>query len=93
MNTTVIAMLRLTKAIAETHNNPLPLFRLWKAIVDTNDNTLVRDSHKTISKTLISIANSHHPNSMFNQPENIEPYDLDESTLLDQIIADLGDTK
>ena len=93
MSTTITAMLRLTKAIAETHNNPLPLFRLWRAIVDTNDNTLVADSHKMISKTLISIANSHHPNSMFNQPENIEPYDLDESSLLDQIIADLGDLK
>lgn len=93
MNPTLRAMLRLTKAIAETHNNPLPLFRLWRAIVDTNDYILVADSHKMISKTLISIAEQQSPYSMFNQPELIPPYDLDESTLLDQIITDLGDTK
>lgn len=85
MNPTLRAMLRLTEAIAETHNNPLPLFRLWTAISETKDILLIRDSHKMVKNTLVSVLVAYRPSN------DIEPYDLDESTLLDQIISDLGE--
>ena len=87
MNPTITAMLRLTKVIAETHNNPVPLWRLWSAIANTQDQTFIIDSHKMVNKTLVTALVAYHP------PSDLEPYNLDESTLLDQIIEDLGDSK
>ena len=89
MNTTLNAMLRLTKNVAETHDNPMPLLKLWKAIMESKDVNLVHQSHKMVGKTLIAAVT----NNRELVKSEIEPYDLNESTLLDQIISDLGDTK
>lgn len=90
MNTTIIAMLRLTTALAETHDNPTPLFKLWKAISQSKNLTLIQQSHKMVGKTVVEAIENH---DRVDAALQVEPYDLDESTLLDQIIADLGETK
>ena len=92
MNTIILASLQLVKTMAETHEEPIPLFRLWKAITDTKDVYLVEDAHKLVGTTLVDTINNLGPQSS-KDALDVEPYDLDESTLLDQIIADIGDTK
>ena len=91
MNTTIAAMLRLTTAIAETHDNPTPLFKLWKAISESNNRDLTVAAHKMVGKTVVDAIMNNK--DRVDAALQVEPYDLDESTLLDQIIADLGDPK
>ena len=89
MNPTILYSLRLTKAIAQTHQNPLPLLRLWTAIVETYDRNLAVESHKIVGNDcLVHIIENHK--ELVDQP--VEPYTLDDATLLDQIFADLGET-
>jgi hypothetical protein len=82
---------RLTKALAETHNNPIPLFKLYNAIVATGEFPLVMEIHNFVKETMIDAVITLGNSGLLDQP--LEPYDLDETTLMDQIIADLGETK
>ena len=87
MNSIIKTSLHLATALAETCDNPTPIIRLWKAIVETNDVPLVAESHKIACKTLVTVLTTQEYNP---NPPPIEPYVLDE-TILDQIIADIGE--
>jgi len=91
MNPTIKTSLRLTKAIADTHNNPIPLLRMWKAIVATDNIPFIMETHNIVNQTMITLMTTWKNSGFLDQP--VEPYDLDETTLMDQIITDLGETK